>query len=114
MAGELSPCAALALDAVCGAVTGALEGGALGAAGGAAGGIAGNLECICDHLPSLPVGGSSPGGGFGGYTVNFLTIIALYSLATALYWLWFRHTERDRPSAGAERVAGDPVSASGE
>lgn len=30
----------------------------------------------------------------GGYTVNFVTIIVLYSVATALYWLWFRHTDR--------------------
>ena len=29
-----------------------------------------------------------------GYTVNFLTIIALYSIATALYWIWFRATDR--------------------
>jgi MFS family permease len=30
----------------------------------------------------------------GGYTVNFVTIIALYSTATALYWLWFRDVDR--------------------
>lgn len=30
----------------------------------------------------------------GGYTVNFVTIIVLYSAATVLYWLWFRHTDR--------------------
>jgi hypothetical protein len=29
-----------------------------------------------------------------GYTVNFVTIITLYSVATALYWIWFRHTDR--------------------
>ena len=29
-----------------------------------------------------------------GYTVNFVTIIALYSIATALYWIWFRHIDR--------------------
>jgi MFS family permease len=28
----------------------------------------------------------------GGYAVDFLTIIVLYSLATSLYWRWFRHT----------------------
>ncbi|MCU0504171.1 MAG: MFS transporter [Chloroflexi bacterium] len=28
-----------------------------------------------------------------GYTVAFATIIALYSVATALYWLWFRRAE---------------------
>jgi MFS family permease len=50
----------------------------------------------------------------GGYTVNFVTIIVLYSLATALYWLWFRHTERERPPAGVERAPGDLSSAPGE
>jgi MFS family permease len=30
----------------------------------------------------------------GGYTVNFITIIALYSIATGLYWLWFRRVDR--------------------
>jgi MFS family permease len=29
-----------------------------------------------------------------GYTVNFITIITLYSIATALYWIWFRETDR--------------------
>lgn len=29
-----------------------------------------------------------------GYTVNFVTIIALYSAATALYWIWFRAVDR--------------------
>ena len=29
-----------------------------------------------------------------GYAVNFVTIIALYSLATALYWRWFYRAER--------------------
>ena len=33
----------------------------------------------------------------GGYTVNFITIIALYSVATALYWIWFRPVDR-RPA----------------
>ena len=44
----------------------------------------------------------------GGYTVNFVTIIAPYSLATALYWRWFRsiligarHGARPRPEHGA-------------
>ncbi|HEY7599198.1 MAG TPA: MFS transporter [Candidatus Limnocylindrales bacterium] len=40
-----------------------------------------------------------------GYTLNFVTIIVLYTVATALYWLWFRHAERGpadvrRPPAG--------------
>ncbi len=30
----------------------------------------------------------------GGYAVNFLTIIALYSVATVLYWTWFREADR--------------------
>ena len=30
----------------------------------------------------------------GGYTVNFATIITLYTIATGLYWLWFRKTDR--------------------
>ncbi len=29
-----------------------------------------------------------------GYTVNFVTIIALYSVATVLYWVWFRAHDR--------------------
>jgi MFS family permease len=31
-----------------------------------------------------------------GYTVNFVTIIVLYSTATALYWIWFREADRRR------------------
>jgi MFS family permease len=30
----------------------------------------------------------------GGYTVNFITIISLYSMATVLYWWWFREADR--------------------
>jgi MFS family permease len=29
-----------------------------------------------------------------GYTVNFVTIITLYSIATCLYWIWFRAADR--------------------
>jgi MFS family permease len=36
-----------------------------------------------------------------GYTVNFITIIVLYSVATALYWLWFRHAEAPQEAAAA-------------
>lgn len=36
-----------------------------------------------------------------GYTVNFVTIITLYSIATALYWIWFRAV--DRPGSGVLR-----------
>ena len=39
----------------------------------------------------------------GGYAVNFVTIIVLYSVATVLYWLWFRHT--DRPVVAAAVAA---------
>ncbi len=35
-----------------------------------------------------------------GYTVNFITVITLYSIATALYWIWFRPVDR-RALAGA-------------
>jgi MFS family permease len=31
-----------------------------------------------------------------GYTVNFITIISLYSTATWLYWTWFRESDRRR------------------
>jgi len=39
----------------------------------------------------------------GGYTVNFITIITLYSIATGLYWLWFRGVDRER---SATRIGG--------
>ena len=35
-----------------------------------------------------------------GYTVNFVTVITLYSIATCLYWVWFRPVDR-RAMAGA-------------
>lgn len=35
----------------------------------------------------------------GGYTVNFVTIIALYAIATGLYWAWFRAGDRPVPGA---------------
>jgi MFS family permease len=38
-----------------------------------------------------------------GYTLNFLTIIVLYSTATALYWRWFRDADR---LAGVPALAG--------
>ena len=56
----------------------------------------------------------------GGYTVNFLTIIGLYTLGTVLYWVWFGAAERSRlrghggtraaeatPRAEVERVEAD-------
>jgi len=42
-----------------------------------------------------------------GYTVNFLTIIVLYSVATGLYWLWFRNVEERRPGSPAQPVAAE-------
>jgi MFS family permease len=33
-------------------------------------------------------------GFYEGYTINFVTIIALYTSATALYWIWFRQVDR--------------------
>lgn len=38
-----------------------------------------------------------------GYMVNFVTILALYTTATALYWWWFGRAER------AARLAGPPT-----
>jgi hypothetical protein len=35
----------------------------------------------------------------GGYAVNFITIIALYSVATGLYWAWFRDADRQALAA---------------
>jgi hypothetical protein len=29
-----------------------------------------------------------------GYAVNFVTIISLYTIATVLYWIWFRPVDR--------------------
>jgi MFS family permease len=29
-----------------------------------------------------------------GYTVNFITVIALYTIATSLYWTWFRRVDQ--------------------
>ena len=36
-----------------------------------------------------------------GYAVNFVTIIVLYTAATALYWSWFRDAERATAAPGA-------------
>ncbi len=44
----------------------------------------------------------------GGYTVNFITITVLYSIATALYWRWFRHAEA-RPRRTAVLVPSKPA-----
>jgi MFS family permease len=42
-----------------------------------------------------------------GYTVNFITVITLYSIATTLYWAWFRNVDRN---ALIERTASaEPV-----
>ncbi|HSK94144.1 MAG TPA: MFS transporter [Candidatus Angelobacter sp.] len=37
-----------------------------------------------------------------GYAVNFVTIITLYSIATVLYWIWFR--DADRRALAARRA----------
>ena len=36
-----------------------------------------------------------------GYAINFVTIITLYTIATILYWTWFRHVDRGRLRAVA-------------
>ncbi len=36
-----------------------------------------------------------------GYAVAFVTIITLYSIATSLYWVWFRHVDRRTLTARA-------------
>lgn len=36
----------------------------------------------------------------GGYTVNFVTIIMLYTIATGLYWAWFRAADRRALATG--------------
>jgi MFS family permease len=36
-----------------------------------------------------------------GYAVAFLTIIVLYTVATSLYWVWFRHVDRPALATGA-------------
>ncbi len=42
-----------------------------------------------------------------GYSIGFVTIISLYSIATILYWRWFRGAERSHvPSAVPEAPAG--------
>jgi MFS family permease len=49
-----------------------------------------------------------------GYTVNFATIIVLYSVATWLYWRWFRDVEPapgGGPGPGEIAAASTPVSA---
>ena len=40
-------------------------------------------------------------GFYPGYTVNFITIIVLYTVATALYWTWFRAHDQWRLAARA-------------
>ena len=46
-----------------------------------------------------------------GYAVAFLTIITLYTVATCLYWIWFRAVDRE-PGAGSRRQ-GPPVGLGG-
>ena len=44
-----------------------------------------------------------------GYTVDFVTIIVLYTIATSLLWHWFRDTDRTAPSG--DQIAPLPVEA---
>ena len=39
-----------------------------------------------------------------GYAVNFVTVITLYSIATALYWVWFRDADRRALAARRARI----------
>ncbi len=48
-----------------------------------------------------------------GYAVDFVTIIVLYSIGTALLWKWFRHTDEDARAA-AEPGSGEPAPAPAE
>lgn len=41
-----------------------------------------------------------------GYALNFVTVIALYSAATVLYWTWFRDADRERLAATRPRPSG--------
>ena len=41
-----------------------------------------------------------------GYTIDFATIIALYSIATSLYWVWFRDDEPAAPARVAATAGG--------
>jgi MFS family permease len=43
----------------------------------------------------------------GGYTLNFVTIIGLYTVGTALTWFWFHGTDAHRLRAGAGSLATD-------
>lgn len=46
-----------------------------------------------------------------GYAVNFVTVVACYSVATALYWWWFVRSED--PGRGVAAPAGLPATRSG-
>ncbi|HUP83138.1 MAG TPA: hypothetical protein VM284_02995, partial [Candidatus Limnocylindria bacterium] len=39
-----------------------------------------------------------------GYDINFVTIIAFYSTATTLYYLWFARPERNRRAPDSHRA----------
>ena len=43
--------------------------------------------------------------GFDGFTVNFVTIIGLYTTGTALTWWWFHDTDRTSVRSGAGSLA---------
>ena len=44
-----------------------------------------------------------------GYTVNFVTVIVLYSIATGLYWIWFGRVDRRRPIEASEAAIAEPT-----
>jgi MFS family permease len=48
-------------------------------------------------------------GFYGGYAVDFVTIIVLYTIATSLLWHWFRDTDRTAPNG--DQIAPLPVEA---
>jgi MFS family permease len=48
-------------------------------------------------------------GFYAGFTVDFATIIVLYTIATSLLWHWFRDTDRTAPSG--DQIAPLPVEA---
>jgi MFS family permease len=48
-----------------------------------------------------------------GYTVNFVTIIILYSIATSLLWTWFRDTDKVPVPTAEEAGAGEGLAGEG-
>lgn len=44
-----------------------------------------------------------------GYTVDFVVVMVLYSVATALLWIWFRDAEAARPASTSVRSEAEPA-----